>query len=224
MVITEDAVTMTVQSCGGCEPAAIDPGHKPHWASIQFKFIKGYLTSTDLPHVRKAIESLLAPASITPSVQVETTPGGPPPFAQTQSQTEGPPALRHFDDIVPPPAPPTAKPTLMRQGESMQQPKPESQTAIKNPPAQESSPPAVAPKETEPRPEVKNPAVPAPKVRDEPKAADADPETGWTLERVNSVLGTPLKDQKSGGQEILTYPHVTVTLEKGRVVAVAKNI
>jgi hypothetical protein len=114
----------------------------------------------------------------------------------------------------------------MRQGESMQ-PKPKSEAAIKNPPAQESPIPAPAPKETEPRPEVENPPASAPKVQDEPKAAEAaDPEiqTGWPRNKVNSVLGTPLKDQKNGGQEILIYPHVTVTLEKGRVVAIAKNM
>ena len=109
----------------------------------------------------------------------------------------------------------------------MQQPKPESEAAIKSPPAQESSTPAPATKETEPVPKVKNLPAPAPKIQDEPKAAEvADPEiqTGWSRDRVISVLGTPLKDQKNGGQEILTYPHVTVALEKGRVVAIAKNI
>ncbi len=227
MVIAEDGVTMIVQSCGGCDPIAVDPGHKPHWASIRFKFIKGYLTSTDLPHVRKVIESLLAPAYSAPTAKVQTMPEGPQPSVQPQSQAEVPPTLRHYNDIIPPTAPTTTKPTLMRQGESMQQPKPESEAAIKSPPAQESSTPAPATKETEPRPEVKNLPAPAPKIQDEPKAAEvADPEiqTGWSRDRVISVLGTPLKDQKNGGQEILTYPHVTVALEKGRVVAIAKNI
>jgi hypothetical protein len=225
MVITEDAVTMTVQSCGGCEPAAVDPGHKPHWASIQFKFIKGYLTSTDLEHVRRAIDSLLAPVYVTAPAPVQTTPGVPP-SVQQQSRTEGRPTLRRFEEIPPPPPPPT-EPTLMRQGENMQKPKPEAETGPASPPAQASSTPTPAPKETELRPEKKKAADLAPKVQDEAKAAQAaDPEIqmGWQRDKVNSVLGTPLKDQKVGGQEILTYPHVTVTLEKGRVVAVSKNI
>ena len=94
MGIAEDGVTMIVQSCGGCDPIAVDPGHKPHWASIQFKFIKGYLTSTDLPHVRKVIESLLAPAVQCAHRQgTNECPRGRSLPSQPQSQAEVPPTL-----------------------------------------------------------------------------------------------------------------------------------
>ena len=59
MEAKDDAVIFTVQTCGTCDPAAIDPTHKPFVASILFKFIKGFLAATDLKHVQDAIGALL---------------------------------------------------------------------------------------------------------------------------------------------------------------------
>ncbi|MGA3238654.1 MAG: hypothetical protein ABSG03_20350 [Bryobacteraceae bacterium] len=118
MEAKDDAVIFTVQTCGTCDPAAIDPTHKPFVASISFKFIKGFLAATDLKHVKDAIGALLvvpeaAAADSAAPAAADAAPQNPPPNApqtQTQAQppaqaaTPDPPPVK-YGDIAPPPPP-----------------------------------------------------------------------------------------------------------------------
>jgi hypothetical protein len=111
----DDAVIFTVQTCGTCDPAAIDPTHKPFVASISFKFIKGFLAATDLKHVKDAIGALLvvpeagADAAAQPAAGAapQSTPqNAPPAQAQPPAQAAAPPDPPvKFGDIAPPPPP-----------------------------------------------------------------------------------------------------------------------
>jgi hypothetical protein len=111
----DDAVIFTVQTCGTCDPAAIDPTHKPFVASISFKFIKGFLAATDLKHVKDAIGALLvvpeagADAAAQPAAGAapQNTPqNAPQTQAQPPAQAAAPPDPPvKFGDIAPPPPP-----------------------------------------------------------------------------------------------------------------------
>jgi hypothetical protein len=107
----DDAIIFTVQTCGTCDPAAIDPTHKPFSASISFKFIKGFLAATDLKHVKDAVGALLLVPDAGASTDAQPAAGAAPQNApQTQAQ---PPAQAaappdppvKFGDIAPPPPP-----------------------------------------------------------------------------------------------------------------------
>jgi hypothetical protein len=118
MEAKDDAVILTVQTCGTCDPAAVDPSHKPFGASISFKFIKGFLAVTNLKQVKDAISALLvvpeaaaADSAAQPAADAapQTTPQSAP---QTQTQTQpAPPAATpdpppvKYGDIAPPPPP-----------------------------------------------------------------------------------------------------------------------
>jgi hypothetical protein len=116
MEAKDDAVIFTVQTCGTCDPAAVDPSHKPFGASISFKFIKGFLAVTNLKQVKDAISALLvvpeaaaADSAAQPAADTaqQTTPQSAP---QTQAQppaqaaTPEPPPVK-YGDIAPPPPP-----------------------------------------------------------------------------------------------------------------------
>jgi hypothetical protein len=112
--VKDDAVIMTVQTCGTCDPAAVDPSHKPFVASISFKFIKGFLAVTNLKQVKDAISVLLlvpdagADAAAQPAADAapqnsqQGTPPPPPPPAQ--AAVPDPPPVK-YGDIAPPPPP-----------------------------------------------------------------------------------------------------------------------
>jgi hypothetical protein len=116
MEAKDDAVILTVQTCGTCDPAAVDPSHKPFAASISFKFIKGFLAVTNLKQVKDAISALLVvPDAADSAAQpaADAAPQNPPPNApptQTQAQppaqaaTPDPPPVK-YGDIAPPPPP-----------------------------------------------------------------------------------------------------------------------
>jgi len=110
----DDAVIFTVQTCGTCDPAAIDPTHKPFVASISFKFIKGFLAATDLKHVKDAIGALL----VVPEAAADAAaqPAAPPAAdaAPQNAQQSAPPPVQaaapdpppvKYGDIAPPPPP-----------------------------------------------------------------------------------------------------------------------
>jgi hypothetical protein len=126
MEAKDDAVIFTVQTCGTCDPAAIDPTHKPFVASISFKFIKGFLAATDLKHVQDSIGALLvvpdagAAAAAQPATdaaqqnaQQNTQQNAPQPQAQpAPQQAAAPDPATKFAPIQEPPPPPPPQPKL----------------------------------------------------------------------------------------------------------------
>jgi hypothetical protein len=111
----DDAVIFTVQTCGTCDPAAVDPSHKPFVASISFKFIKGFLAVTNLKQVKDAVGALLLVPDAGASTDAQPAAGAAPqntpqnaPQTQAQppAQTAAPPDPPvKFGDIAPPPPP-----------------------------------------------------------------------------------------------------------------------
>jgi hypothetical protein len=108
MEAKNDAVIFTLQTCGTCDPAAVDPSHKPFVASISFKFIKGFLATTNLKQLKDAISVLL----LVPDAAATDTAQTPPAAQQQQTQAAPPPPpdppAQKFDAIAPPPPPPAA--------------------------------------------------------------------------------------------------------------------
>jgi len=122
MEAKDDAVILTVQTCGTCDPAAVDPSHKPFVASISFKFIKGFLAVTNLKQVKDAIAVLLlvpdagadaaaqpaadaAPQNAAQNTQQTVPPAQPP----AQTAAPDPPPVKYGDIAPPPPPPPELK-------------------------------------------------------------------------------------------------------------------
>jgi hypothetical protein len=129
MEAKDDAVILTVQTCGTCDPAAIDPTHKPFVASISFKFIKGFLAATDLKHVQDAIGALLlvpdagAAAAAQPAAdasqqnaqqnnQQNAQQNNQQPQAQPAAQAATSDPAPKFAPIQEPPPPPPPQPKL----------------------------------------------------------------------------------------------------------------
>lgn len=214
MVVRNDGIVMVVQTCGICDPAAVDPAHKPYSASIQFNFIKGFWAATDLKHVQVAISSLLA---FPPAAPVVST----PPAVQVTQEDPGRPTLRHadgsqlqtqsaaggttnqpvkYDDLAPPPPPPKTPPktgpTPLRPEEIQAQ---------------------AQPRRTEPKTEIQ------PEIKVRPKPA-AKPDIGWTRDQVKAALGTPDRTETPHGQEVYRYKDMSVTFEHGKVVATGSNM
>jgi hypothetical protein len=118
--VGSNSITFSVQSCGTCDPKAVDPGHEPYRAEVTFKFVKGALAGTDFNQVKGVIEQVFkvpddAPASDAAPPQTAARPraaGAPPAPAEPAPQAEQPPAApaeaAKYADIPPPPAPPAA--------------------------------------------------------------------------------------------------------------------
>jgi hypothetical protein len=232
MEVKDDGITLTVQTCGGCDPTAADPNHKPYLASIQFSFAKGFVTATDSNHVQAAINPLLAVIYTPAAAKARPVDqrAAAPAYPQTQTP-DGEPATQpvKFAELpVPPPlvetAPQTAPPTLRRASEVQ----PQAQTGVDESAAQPVKFADLTPPErpVETRPEVR------PQVMPEVKT-EASPETkpeiniGWTPDQVVAALGKPYKtDKRNRGQETYVYEqygHMTITFEKGKVVAVESS-
>jgi hypothetical protein len=121
MEAKDDAVIFTVQTCGTCDPAAVDPSHKPFVASISFKFIKGFLAVTNVKQVKDAISALLvvpdagADAAAQPAAgagQQNTPQNTPQGQAQPPVQAAAPDPPVTFKPIEEPPPPPPPQPKL----------------------------------------------------------------------------------------------------------------
>jgi hypothetical protein len=118
MEAKDDAIIFTVQTCGTCDPAAMDPTHKPFVASISFKFIKGFLAATDLKHVQDAIGALLlvpdagAAAAAQPAADAAQQNTQAPAQAAAPVQAAAPDPAPKFAPIEEPPPPPPPQPKL----------------------------------------------------------------------------------------------------------------
>jgi len=229
-----DALVLTVQTCGTCDPSAADSA-KPYLASISFNFYSGFLAATDVTHVETVIGSLLAFPYVAPAVSAQPAPQQDRPPVQAQTEDPGRPTLRHadevqapeqtqtpagepatpparFPDLTPPPPPSTETrqatqsqpPTLRRPGEGQAQ----TQTPVAGP----ATTPDNIPKLTPP---------PAPPAGTKPEInTEVKPDIGWTREKLEASLGKPDKTEKSNGQEIYLYKYVKVTLVKSKVAAI----
>ncbi|HTX36561.1 MAG TPA: hypothetical protein VME43_16140 [Bryobacteraceae bacterium] len=112
-----DSIVFVVQTCGDCDPKAVDPGFQPYRAKVTFKFVRGALADTDAKHVRQTIEQVFKfPEGAAPAAE----PQAPPPPAQAP-----PPPQQQFAPIAPPapPPPPSADqaPRVLKLGMTMQQ-------------------------------------------------------------------------------------------------------
>ena len=194
--VRDDSIVMLVQTCGDCNPAAVDPVHKPHWASIEFKFVRGYLNSTDLAHIEGAIGALLAPAYSVPARITATA----PTLARGGDTTANPPAEAMPVLVAPPPLETTAPapPTLSQQATPV----------LVAPPPIETTAPAP--------PTLSQPNQQAQEIR---PSAQADIEPGWSREKVDALLGRPTSVEKSGSGEVCVYGRTTVTFNKKGLVA-----
>jgi hypothetical protein len=131
--LNPDNVALTVQSCGECDPKAVDPAHQPFRAKVTFKFLHGALASTDLKHVRQTIDQVFkfpdadgnATGSNATGGAGGNAPAAPPAEAPQQAQApptppaqEAPP--QQYAPIAPPPAPPAA-PRQIKLGMTLQE-------------------------------------------------------------------------------------------------------
>jgi hypothetical protein len=230
MVVRDDGIVMIVQTCGICDPGAVDPAHKPYSASIQFNFIKGFWAATDLKHVQVAIGSLLAfpPAapvvSTPPTVQLtqddperptlRRAPDGQPQTQSAAGGTTDQPVK--YSDLAPPPLPPPTTPP--KTGPAPLRPSSEEIQAQTQ--AQPQAPPAVG---EPPRQRAIDTPAPLPQIGTKPKPA-AKPDIGWTQNQVKAALGEPDRTDKPRGQEVFRYKDMSVTFEHGKVVALGPNM
>jgi hypothetical protein len=242
-----DALVLTVQTCGTCDPSAAD-STKPYRASISFNFYSGFLAATDLKRAQDAIGMLLAysqtaapesaqPATAparqdTPQAQPATDPERPTlrhadePQAPAQNQTavaEPPAQPTKFPVLTPPPPPPETNPATPAQPPTLRRPG-EGQA--------QTQPVAEPTTQPDKLPELKQPPAPPAGAKAEIKTEVKPPDTttevkpnieiGWTRDKVEAALGKPGNTVKDRGQEIYLYEHMKVVFEHGKVVGSSK--
>jgi len=126
--VQPSAIVMLIQTCGTCDPAAVDPAHHPYLASVAVHFVNGFQTATDLKHVQNAISEILAkPEENAGGDQnAQSQPQQPQPEQQeaapapAQPAPAPAPAQQQYDAIAPPPAPP-ADPVQISVGQTIDQ-------------------------------------------------------------------------------------------------------
>jgi hypothetical protein len=82
MSVTPVEIAVYVQSCGTCDPAAVDPNDSPYVARLAFQFDKGYLTTADPKEVLETVGRVFGIDTSAPkqkSQQPSTTPAAPVP-------------------------------------------------------------------------------------------------------------------------------------------------
>jgi hypothetical protein len=226
--VRDDSVVMVVQTCGSCDPSAADPAHKPRWASVQFKLVRGFLTATDLKHVEAAISSLLARPNValTASAQaasqarrLEVVPSMP---AAAGQQSANP-----LPVLTPPPPPDSAepsRPTLRRLDEPQSDDgwRMVSEDAVAKPlPTPIAPPPPANPSEGNRNGTGQLPGHDASRDKGAPQA---DIEVGWSRDKVASLLGQPSRTEKTKSGEVCVFGRTTVTFnKKGEVAAVVSE-
>lgn len=119
--VKDNAIAFTVQSCGTCDPKAVDPAHQPYKSLVTFKFLKGALAVTNFAQVQQVIEQVFkfpeaADTNATAGARQPATQapqGSPATPAQSGSQPQAEPSAEpaapaSFEPIAPPPPPPAA--------------------------------------------------------------------------------------------------------------------
>jgi hypothetical protein len=139
----KDSIAMEVQSCGTCDPKAIDPTHRPYQARVTFKFLKGALAATSVAQVQQVVEQVFKADAEGGATQETQQQGAPPPAAPARPpvrartagappdpqanppQAEAPPKTpTNFDPIAPPPPPadtPEPQPRKLEMGQTIDQ-------------------------------------------------------------------------------------------------------
>jgi len=56
--LAKDSIYLEVQSCGMCDPNAVDTTHRPYQSRVTFKFLKGALAVTSVAQVQQVIEQV----------------------------------------------------------------------------------------------------------------------------------------------------------------------
>jgi hypothetical protein len=135
---SSNSITFRVQSCGTCDPKAVDPSHQPAQGEVAFKFVRGGLQGTDFNQIKQVIDQVFklndevqaatdnsaqaAPAAAAPgaapAVQPPAADPAPPPPPPDQ-RAAAPPTPRPADD--PPPPPPPADPVKLGMGMTLDQ-------------------------------------------------------------------------------------------------------
>jgi hypothetical protein len=100
---SDSGIVFTVQSCGTCDPTAIDPGHTPYRADVRVFLRKNFMTATDLKQIESVAGEVLAfpddgAAGASKPVSQNGQPATPDPGA-------APAAQPNFAPIAPPPPP-----------------------------------------------------------------------------------------------------------------------
>jgi hypothetical protein len=128
---SSNSITFQVQSCGTCDPKAVDPSHHPAQGEVTFKFVKGGLQSTDFNQIKQVIDQVFklndevqaaaantaqtaAPAPGTAAAVQPPAEDPPPPPPPPDQPAAAPPAHPPADD--PPPPPPPADPVKLTMG------------------------------------------------------------------------------------------------------------
>jgi hypothetical protein len=94
----ESGIVFGLQTCGSCDPNAVDPAHIPYRADIRVSFRKGYLAATDLQHIEQTVGEVLA-------FPENASSGGNAQQSTPAPSTAPPAAPASFAPIAPPPAP-----------------------------------------------------------------------------------------------------------------------
>jgi hypothetical protein len=105
---SDTGIVFTVQSCGTCDPAAVDPAHTPYRADVRVFLRKGFMTATDLKQIKRAVGEVLAfpddaAADSSQQVSQSSQPAAPGAGAPPPAATPAAPAT--FAPIAPPPPP-----------------------------------------------------------------------------------------------------------------------
>jgi hypothetical protein len=127
------SITFRFQSCGTCDPKAVDPAHHPSQGELTFKFVRGGLQNTSFDQVKQVIDQVFklndevqpatdnsaaaaspAPTAATPPPVADAPPPPPPP-----DRPAAPPTQPVADD--PPPPPPAADPVSLNLGMTIDQ-------------------------------------------------------------------------------------------------------
>jgi hypothetical protein len=118
--VKDNNIVFVVQSCGTCNPKAVDPAHTPYRAEVDFKFIKGALAVTDFKSVQNVIEQVFKFADAEAGANTNTAAaagggqpagaapagsGQPDPAPEVPAQPAPPKTY-----VEPPPPPPPAEP------------------------------------------------------------------------------------------------------------------
>jgi hypothetical protein len=87
----KSTITMHVQSCGSCNPAAPDPDHLPERGAVKFDFEKGAFDTINFATVQGTIAGVFG-GSVSAAPAPTVTSLVPPPGREVQAQAEAPPA------------------------------------------------------------------------------------------------------------------------------------
>jgi hypothetical protein len=101
-----NAFTFEVQSCGACDPNAVDLGHQPRRAELTFKFAKGALAAADFGQIKQVIEKVFKFPEDVPATEAAAPTATPAP-TPTEPQNFAP---------IAPPTPAAAAPFKLKLG------------------------------------------------------------------------------------------------------------